>query len=64
MTIRKTLEEALLKIQQEYGLVITDVKVDWSKYAYLDGATSFHISGVEFEGEVHQPYNTSKEMGL
>lgn len=64
MTIRKTLEEALLKIQQEYGLVITDVKVDWSKYAYLDGATSFHISRVEFEGEAHQPHNTSKEMGL
>lgn len=64
MTIKEILGSALYKIQQEYGLVITDVKVDWSSFGCLGGEDVHHINNIKFEGEVHQPHNTSKEMGL
>lgn len=55
MTIKKILEEALLEVQQEYGLVVTDIKVDWSSFGCLGGEDVHHINNIKFEGEVYKP---------
>ena len=55
MTIKNILEEALLEVQQEYGLVVTDIKVDWSNFGCLGGEEVHHINSIKFEGEVYKP---------